>query len=111
VRATRTLLARKEPFTVAGQKVEAAVVEDRSLEEGELHEIALDYYAQADDGTVYYLGEDVDYYEDGRVIGMRERSGTAGRPTSWAWPCRPTRGPVPSSSSRTCPERGPSATA
>ena len=42
-------------------------MEDRAYEDGELHEIALDYYAQADDGTVYYMGEDVDNYENGKV--------------------------------------------
>jgi hypothetical protein len=43
--------------------VRALVVEDRAFNDGVLHEVALDYYAQADDGTVYYLGEDVDIYD------------------------------------------------
>jgi hypothetical protein len=34
-----------------------------------LAEVALDYFAQADDGTVFYLGEDVDEYKDGKVVG------------------------------------------
>jgi hypothetical protein len=63
----RTLLDRTEPFTVGGEQIEAAIVEDRAFEDGELHEVALDYYAQADDGTVYYMGEDVDNYENGKV--------------------------------------------
>jgi len=67
IRVVRTLLDRTEPFEVGGETVEAAVVEDRAVEDGELHEIALDYYAQADDGTVYYMGEDVDNYENGKV--------------------------------------------
>ena len=46
---------------MAGEAVEAAIVQDRGYHNGKLHEIALDYYAQADDGTVYYLGEDVNY--------------------------------------------------
>ena len=28
-----------------------------------------DYFAQADDGNVYYLGEDVDEYKDGKIMG------------------------------------------
>jgi len=69
IRAVKTRLDRTQPFTVKGQRVEAAIVEDRGFEDGELHEIALDFYAQADDGTVYYLGEDVNYYKKGRVVG------------------------------------------
>jgi hypothetical protein len=56
-------------FQVGGQTVEALVVEDRDYENGKLTELTLDYFAQADDGAVYYLGEDVDEYKDGRVIG------------------------------------------
>ena len=37
--------------------------------DGELTEHTLDYYAQHADGTVYYLGEDVDVYEDGQLVG------------------------------------------
>jgi hypothetical protein len=35
---------------------------------GRIHEVALDYYAQADDGAVWYFGEDVYNYEDGVVV-------------------------------------------
>lgn len=52
-----------------GQTIEALVVEDREFENGKLVEVALDYFAQADDGTVYYLGEDVDEYKDGKIVG------------------------------------------
>ena len=56
-------------FTVGGQTVQAVIVEDRVTEDGVLHEVALDYYAQANDGTVHYLGEDVDNYgPDGTTI-------------------------------------------
>ena len=56
-------------FKVGDQTVEALVVEDREFEDGKLAEVALDYFAQADDGTVYYLGEDVDEYKNGKVTG------------------------------------------
>jgi hypothetical protein len=32
-----------------------------------IREVAIDYYAQADDGAVWYFGEDVANYEDGVV--------------------------------------------
>ncbi len=56
-----------ETDIVAG--VEVTVVEVKDFEDGELVESTLDYYAQHEDGTVYYLGETVDEYEDGEIVG------------------------------------------
>ena len=57
-------------FEIAGQTVEALTVEDREYDSaGNLTEATLDYFAQDDAGTVYYLGEDVDTYKDGKVSG------------------------------------------
>jgi hypothetical protein len=70
VRVERTIKPDlRKTFKVGKQKVEALVMEDREFENGELAEVALDYFAQADDGTVYYLGEDVDEYRGGKVAG------------------------------------------
>ena len=60
-------------FEVDGRRVEAVVIEDRAYEDGELVETTLDYFAQADDGTVYYFGEDVKNVKDGKVV---EQGGT-----------------------------------
>ena len=54
-------------FKIGDQTVEALAVEDRAYEDGHLAEVALDYFAQDDDGTVYYLGEEVDEYKDGKI--------------------------------------------
>jgi len=70
VRIERT--ARPEiskTFQIGDQTVQALAVEDREFENGELAEVALDYFAQADDGTVLYLGEEVDEYKKGKVVG------------------------------------------
>jgi hypothetical protein len=64
LRVESTVLA--ETDTVAG--VEVTVVEVKDYEDGELAELTLDYYAQLSDGTVYYLGERVDNYEDGELV-------------------------------------------
>jgi hypothetical protein len=56
-----------ETTTVAG--VEVAVTEVKEYEDDELVEATLDYYAQDADGTVYYLGERVDMYEESAVVG------------------------------------------
>jgi hypothetical protein len=65
IRIESTVLS--ETDVVAG--IEVTVVEVKDFEDGELVESTLDYYAQHKDGTVYYLGELVDEYEDGKVVG------------------------------------------
>jgi hypothetical protein len=65
IRVESTVVA--ETDTVGG--IEVAVVEVKDFEDGELIEGTLDYYAQRDDGTVYYMGERVDDYENGEVVG------------------------------------------
>jgi hypothetical protein len=68
IRIERTAMPDKhKTFKIGGQKVEAFAVEDREWENGELSEVAMDYFAQDDAGTVYYLGEDVDEYSDGKI--------------------------------------------
>ena len=70
VRIERTILPNKhKTFKIAGQTVEALVMEDREIKNDELEEVTLDYFAQDDEGTVYYLGEDVDEYEHGKIKG------------------------------------------
>jgi len=70
VRIVRTLLPnRHKTFKIGGQTVAALVMEDREFKNGKLEEVTLDYFAQDDEGAVYYLGEDVDEYEHGKVKG------------------------------------------
>jgi hypothetical protein len=59
----------KKIFKLGDQSVETLAVEDREFEDGELAEVTLDYFAQSDDGAVYYLGEDVDEYRNGKISG------------------------------------------
>jgi hypothetical protein len=66
-KSIRTILKRRKTFTVAGQQVDAVVSRDDAYEDGELVETTLDYFAQADDGTVYYLGEQVKNLKNGKV--------------------------------------------
>jgi hypothetical protein len=66
-RSVRTVLARRKMFTVEGQQVPAVVIRDNNYEGGELVETTLDYFAQADDGTVYYLGEQVKNLKNGKI--------------------------------------------
>ncbi len=70
VRIERTILPDvTKMFKIGGQSIAALVVQDSEFVDGELEEVTLDYFAQDDNGTVYYLGEDVDEYKDGKVSG------------------------------------------
>jgi hypothetical protein len=68
LRVQRTVKPGGKVFSINGQDVEALIMEDREFINGELEEVALDYLAQDDDGTVYYLGEDVDNYKNGKIV-------------------------------------------
>ena len=51
-----------------GHQVETLVSQYVAFLDGKIQEVALDYYAQGDDGSVWYFGEDVlDYNEDGLI--------------------------------------------
>jgi hypothetical protein len=50
-----------------GQCIEVLVSQYLAYLDGRIHEVALDLYAQADDGSAWYLGEDVFNYEDGAI--------------------------------------------
>ena len=69
VRVVRTPLDRTKRFMHNGEPVRAAVIRDSEFEDGELVERTFDYFAQDDRGTVWYLGEDVNEIENGKVVG------------------------------------------
>jgi hypothetical protein len=52
---------------IAGAAV--SVVDVNDYHDGTLVKTTADYFAQGPDGTVYYLGERVDEYENGNVVG------------------------------------------
>ncbi|HEY3269036.1 MAG TPA: hypothetical protein VGM37_19160 [Armatimonadota bacterium] len=68
-RVQRTVMPGARTFTVYGKAVKALIVEDRESVKGQTTEVTLDYFAQDDAGAVYYLGEDVDQYRNGKVVG------------------------------------------
>lgn len=50
--------------------VETRAVEDREMKNGQLVELTRDYYAiDRDTNDVYYFGEDVDVYKNGKLVG------------------------------------------
>lgn len=59
------LESRVLPQTEVVAGVTVTVLEEKAFEDGVLVEVALDFFAQHRDGSVYYFGERVDNYEDG----------------------------------------------
>ena len=78
-----------------GRDIEAVVLQFLAYGDGEIREVATDYFAQADDGSVWYLGEDVTNYQDGKIA---NHNGTwlAGRdgPGGMIMPANPQVGDV-----------------
>lgn len=62
-----------------GQMVDCRILEETDIEDEEVTEVSINYFAQADDGTVYYFGETVDIF-DGGVLVSHEGSWLVGGP-------------------------------
>lgn len=62
-----TYFSKTRTFKLNGKHVKCHQLEEKVYEDGEIHEISQNWFAQADDGTVYYFGETVDNYVDGRI--------------------------------------------
>ena len=63
-----TLLPSTRIIEWDGQRIEALVSQYVAFLDGRIHEVAYDFYAQADDGSVWYLGEDVFNFADGAIV-------------------------------------------
>jgi hypothetical protein len=67
LRIETTLLPGTKTIEWRGKKVKTLASQFVSYLDGRIHEVALDWYAQADDGAVWYFGEDVFNFQDGVV--------------------------------------------
>ena len=63
-----TLLPTTRVMTWEGLSVETAVSQYMAYLDGRLTEVAYDLYAQADDGSVWYFGEDVFNFSSGAIV-------------------------------------------
>jgi hypothetical protein len=66
-RTETTLLAHTQTIELEGRTVEALVSQYVAWLDRRIHEVAIDWYVQDDLGAVWYLGEDVFNYDEGRV--------------------------------------------
>ena len=60
-------LTQTRSFTLNGNPVACHILVEEAYEDGELVERSFNYFAQADDGTVYYFGEVVNNYVNGAI--------------------------------------------
>jgi hypothetical protein len=64
-----TLLPETKATPYRGMTVDTALIQYVAYLGGRIQEVAIDRYAQADDGSVWYFGEDYSAFEDGKVTG------------------------------------------
>jgi hypothetical protein len=90
-----TLLPETRIIQWAGRRVETLVSQYNAFLGGRIEEVAYDYYAQADDGSVWYFGEDVFDFRDGAIV-VTEGTWLAGRdgPAAMIMPAEPHVGDV-----------------
>jgi hypothetical protein len=95
LRTEFTLLPETKTITWDGQRVETVVLQYLNFLDGRIEEVALDWFAQADDGAVWYFGEDVFNYSDGAVADTKG-SWIAGKggPPAMIMPASPKVGNV-----------------
>ena len=94
-RTETTLLPGTRTVPWNGEQIPVLVSQYMAYLDGRLEEVALDRYAQADDGSVWYLGEDVFDYRNG-TIALTEGTWLAGRdgPGAMIMPAHPQVGDV-----------------
>ncbi len=78
-----------------GIRVETLVSQYTAFLDGRIQEVAFDLYAQADDGSVWYFGEDVSDFKDGLIF-SKEGTWLAGKdgPPNMIMPGKPKVGDV-----------------
>ncbi|MDQ3155690.1 MAG: hypothetical protein M3Q98_03050 [Actinomycetota bacterium] len=94
-RSETTLLPGTGTVMLGGKAIKVLRSQYTAYLDHRLAEVAIDRYAQADDGSVWYLGEDVYDYEDG-TVGITEGTWLAGRdgPAAMIMPGDPKVGDV-----------------
>ena len=90
-----TLLPYTRVIEWEGQRVETLVSQYNAFLGGSIEEVAYDLYAQADDGSVWYFGEEVFDFRDGAIVST-EGTWQAGRdgPAAMIMPGHPQAGDV-----------------
>lgn len=95
LRVEATLLPETKTIAWNGEQVETVVSQFIAYLDSRVVEVATDFFAQADDGSVWYFGEDVFNYEEG-VIANTDGTWLAGvdGPPGMIMPGKPRVGDV-----------------
>src|SRR6476661_331570 len=90
-----TLLPGTRPIDWGGQRIDTLVSQYTAYLDGRIQEVAYDLYAQADDDSVWYFGEDVVDIEHGAIV-TKEGTWLAGKdgPAQMIMPGDPSVGDV-----------------
>jgi hypothetical protein len=88
-----TLLPGSRTVTWDGQQIDTLAIQYLAYLDGRIEEVAIDLFAQADDGAVWYFGEDVYNYADG-IVADTKGTWHAGRegPPAMIMPAKPRVG-------------------
>src|SRR5262245_12414699 len=90
-----SLLPETTPVTWRGTTIDTVTVQYVAYSDGRINEVAIDKFAQADDGSVWYFGEAVSDYEDGAVATTKDTwSASDQTPPAMIMPARPQVGDV-----------------
>jgi hypothetical protein len=104
-RAIDQYLNDTRTFRLNSKNVACRILVEEAYEDTELVERSFNYFAQADDGTVYYFGEVVDNYENG-VIDNHDGSWLVGGATRSSDPSGTGNAPKPAVFMPANPELG-----
>jgi hypothetical protein len=94
-RSETTLIPGRHTVTIDGKEIEVVLSQYTAFLDGRIDEVAIDRYAQDDDRSVWYFGEDVFDYRNGGVA-ITEGTWLAGRdgPPAMIMPAHPHVGDV-----------------
>jgi hypothetical protein len=92
--STRVVLEVTDKTKKVANGIEARVVHDAATENGAPAEITDDWYAQDKDGNIWYFGEAVDNYENGKLVDHKGswEAGVNGAQAGVAMPANPKPG-------------------
>ena len=91
-----TLLPGTKVIKWKGKRVRTLVSQYAAFLDGRIHEVAIDWYAHADDGAVWYFGEDVFNYDEAGKVADTHGTWLAGKdgPPGMIMPGKPRVGDV-----------------
>jgi hypothetical protein len=69
-RTETTRLHGSQTIVIDGKPIQTIISQYVAWQDRRIHEVAIDWYGQDEEGNVWYFGEDVFNYEDGVVVDM-----------------------------------------